>query len=250
MGGPNYFKDLSLPLDATGSDVRDAYKKLAKQWHPDKNKDEGAEEKFKQVLAAYTHLQSDDRRETHAREIKRQQTAAATPKPPPQPPPQPPSQPKPKPEQNKPNKPSEAHNTGHTQDSTPRARSAKSKPANSKPGSNSTQKNWWESFKAKNPSQSKNSSREKSRGGTRQSRPSSFAFMDSFMSFDDPFDDILFSIFMIPPERPAPKQKQKVDPFGNKLPKNVENDIYDWKSATKSAGQMPDYQEFLDGKFI
>ncbi|XP_067934249.1 uncharacterized protein, partial [Watersipora subatra] len=234
----NYFKDLGLNLDATANDVRDAYKKLAKQWHPDKNKEEGAEEKFKNVLAAYTYLQSEDRRDTHAREIRRRQEAAAAPKPSPQPPP--PTQ-STTPHRNSSSKPSEPQATNS---SNPNPKTKKPKE-----GSSQGQKNWWESFKSNSASQTKQPTTNQTKSNNKRNKTQRKAFfMDSFFELNDPFDDFVFSIFMIPPERPSPKTKKKTDCFGNPLPKNIENDIYDWKSATKSAGQMPDYQEYIDGE--
>lgn len=242
-----------MDIEATSEDVRSAYKKLAKQWHPDKNKAEGAEEKFKQILAAYTHLQSDDRRETHAREIKRQKEAAANPKP--KPPPQPP------PTQQTSTPPQPQSSTSNTQtNSGTRPKSAKTR--NSQPGAGTKQqKDWWESFRKKNSNTSsqKPSTPEPppSRTGTKAKRTKSrpqmrnnmYDFMNSFMNFDnDPFDEFIFDIFMVAPDRPPPRQKTTTDPFGNKLPRNVDNNIYDWKTATKNPGAMPDYQEYLDSK--
>mgnify|MGYP001802071256 FL=1 len=254
----NYFKELELDIEASSEDVRNAYKRLAKQWHPDKNKAEGAEEKFKQVLAAYTHLQSDDRRETHAREIKRQREAAAAPKPkpPPQPPPQQTST------QPQTQKPTAASSSNNTQSSSSGTRPKSAKTRSTQPGAGTNQQqNWWDSFRKKG---NKTSSQKPStpeppppKTGTKPKRTRSrpqmhnnmFDFMRSFMNFDnDPFDDFIFDIFMVAPDRPPPKPKPKTDPFGNKLPRNVDNNIYDWKTATKNPGAMPDYQEYLDSK--
>lgn len=248
----NFFKELELNLDATAIDVRDAYKRLAKQWHPDKNKDDGAEEKFKQVLAAYTHLQSDDRRETHARELKRQQEATTAPKP--QPPPQPPPQTSPKPPTYPPSsKSSRSQSTKHSNSGHPTTK-PKTRPSTAKQstsGSKNDHQNWWDSFKAKNGNSTTKESRPSSNKANARPSPSSaklYTWMNSFMDLEDPFDDILFDIFMIPANRPAPKSKPKTDHFGNKLPRNLDSDIYDWKTATKSTGQQPDYQEYLDSK--
>ena len=50
------------------------------------------------------------------------------------------------------------------------------------------------------------------------------------LAWNVPFDDFIFDIFMVAPDRPPPKPKQITDPFGNKLPRNVDNNIYDWKT--------------------
>ena len=47
---------LGISVNSTMADIKSAYKNLAKKYHPDVNqKDENAEEKFKQISAAY-HL--------------------------------------------------------------------------------------------------------------------------------------------------------------------------------------------------
>lgn len=222
----NYFNELELGLEATAEDVRAAYKKLAKQWHPDKNKAEGAEEKFKSVLEAYNYLQSDDRRELHARELRKP------------------------PEAKKENV--VPHPPGKTKPNTPSA-------ASKTPGSQETKsKEWWESFRKKTPNkETKTKQRPKSSKLFSERHagppPDLHAFFNSFMSFSnfmDPFDDIIFDVFMVGPQRPPPKPKTKTDPFGNKLPENIGGNLYDWKSATKSPGKQPDYQEYLDRKLI
>lgn len=50
------YKTLDLENNASKEDILAAYRKLAKQWHPDVNKDPEAEEKFKQINIAYELL--------------------------------------------------------------------------------------------------------------------------------------------------------------------------------------------------
>ncbi len=52
----DYYEVLGLKKGAAVDEVKAAYKKLAKKYHPDLNKDEGAEEKFKETLEAYQVL--------------------------------------------------------------------------------------------------------------------------------------------------------------------------------------------------
>lgn len=52
----NPYDVLEVPKDATDKDIKDAYRQLAKQWHPDKNKAPNAEEKFKEINKAYNIL--------------------------------------------------------------------------------------------------------------------------------------------------------------------------------------------------
>ena len=54
--GKDFYKELGLSKNATLEEIKKAYKKLALKYHPDKNKDPGAEEKFKAVSEAYEVL--------------------------------------------------------------------------------------------------------------------------------------------------------------------------------------------------
>lgn len=51
----DYYKILGISKTASASEIKRAYKKLALQWHPDKNVDnrEEAEAKFREIAAAY-----------------------------------------------------------------------------------------------------------------------------------------------------------------------------------------------------
>ena len=60
----DFYKTLGVPKDATADDIKKAYRKLARKFHPDANKgDEAAEEKFKEISEAYDVL-SDTKRRT------------------------------------------------------------------------------------------------------------------------------------------------------------------------------------------
>jgi molecular chaperone DnaJ len=63
-GGKRDFYDvLGVPRSATKAEVKKAYYKLAKQYHPDTNKnDDNAADKFKQVTEAYEVLSDDEQR--------------------------------------------------------------------------------------------------------------------------------------------------------------------------------------------
>lgn len=54
----NYYEILGVNRDATIQEIKKAYKKLAKKWHPDLNRDniKVAEEKMKEINVAYTTL--------------------------------------------------------------------------------------------------------------------------------------------------------------------------------------------------
>jgi DnaJ-class molecular chaperone len=52
----DYYQILGVPRDAAKADIKKAYRKLARQYHPDVNQDASAEEKFKEVNEAYEVL--------------------------------------------------------------------------------------------------------------------------------------------------------------------------------------------------
>ena len=52
MDFKDYYKTLGVDNDASQGDIKRAYRKLARQYHPDINKKEGAEEKFKELSEA------------------------------------------------------------------------------------------------------------------------------------------------------------------------------------------------------
>lgn len=65
--GKDYYKILGVAKSATLDEIKTAYRKMALQYHPDKNKSPGAEEKFKEVAEAYEVLSNDDKRKTYDR---------------------------------------------------------------------------------------------------------------------------------------------------------------------------------------
>lgn len=54
--GKDYYAILGVGKNATEDDLKKAYRKMALKYHPDKNKDPGAEEKFKEIAEAYEIL--------------------------------------------------------------------------------------------------------------------------------------------------------------------------------------------------
>jgi len=59
----DYYKVLGVPKDAATAEIKKAYRKLARQFHPDANKgDPKAEERFKEISEAYDVLADDKRR--------------------------------------------------------------------------------------------------------------------------------------------------------------------------------------------
>ena len=62
----DYYKVLGLPKDAPAADIKKAYRKLARQFHPDANKgDAASEERFKEISEAYDVLSDEKRRKEY-----------------------------------------------------------------------------------------------------------------------------------------------------------------------------------------
>ncbi len=62
MTEKDFYDILGVTKKCTDEDVKKAYRTLAKKYHPDKNKEEGAEEKFKEIAGAYETLKDKDSR--------------------------------------------------------------------------------------------------------------------------------------------------------------------------------------------
>jgi len=59
------YKTLGVSKSATAAELKTAYRKLAVEYHPDKNKSKEAEEKFKEINQAYEILGNDQKRKQY-----------------------------------------------------------------------------------------------------------------------------------------------------------------------------------------
>jgi molecular chaperone DnaJ len=63
----DYYEVLGVGRNATADDLKRSYRKLAREYHPDVNRGDGAEERFKEINEAYEVLSDPDRRAAYDR---------------------------------------------------------------------------------------------------------------------------------------------------------------------------------------
>lgn len=61
----DYYEVLGIQRSANKEEIKNSYRKLALQYHPDRNKSPGAEEKFKEISEAYAVLSDDEKRKRY-----------------------------------------------------------------------------------------------------------------------------------------------------------------------------------------
>ncbi len=61
----DYYQILGISKNATDAEIKSAYRKLALEYHPDKNKSKEAGEKFKEVTKAYEVLSNSSKRQNY-----------------------------------------------------------------------------------------------------------------------------------------------------------------------------------------
>src|ERR1044072_1844196 len=61
----DYYEVLGIQKGSSKDDIKSAYRKLALQYHPDRNKEAGAEERFKEISEAYAVLSDDEKRKRY-----------------------------------------------------------------------------------------------------------------------------------------------------------------------------------------
>lgn len=65
MASKSYYDALGVSKTATKQEIKKAYQKLAKKWHPDVNKAPEAEAKFKEIAEAYEVLGNEEKRKQY-----------------------------------------------------------------------------------------------------------------------------------------------------------------------------------------
>ena len=65
MAKRDYYEVLGVDKNASEKDIKMAFRRLAKKYHPDVNKEPGAEEKFKEAQEAYAVLSDEGRRKQY-----------------------------------------------------------------------------------------------------------------------------------------------------------------------------------------
>ena len=63
----DYYEVLGVPRDSNQDDIKQAYRRLARKFHPDVSEEPNAEERFKELQEAYEVLKDPEKREAYNR---------------------------------------------------------------------------------------------------------------------------------------------------------------------------------------
>ena len=61
----DYYEVLGVTKDATEKDLKNAFRSLARKYHPDRSTEDDAEDKFKEIQEAYAVLSDTEKRQIH-----------------------------------------------------------------------------------------------------------------------------------------------------------------------------------------
>jgi curved DNA-binding protein len=67
VAAQDYYEALEVSRDASEDEIRQSYRRLARRYHPDVNKEAGAEDRFKQISEAYDVLRDPEKRARYDR---------------------------------------------------------------------------------------------------------------------------------------------------------------------------------------
>ena len=67
MTDRDYYEVLGVPQSASDDELKSAFRRMARQYHPDVNNSPDAEERFKEINEAYAVLSDADRRAAYDR---------------------------------------------------------------------------------------------------------------------------------------------------------------------------------------
>ena len=62
---PDYYNTLGITKDASDREIKEKFRNLAKEWHPDRNPDPNTKEKMAQINKAYEVLSDKDRKKNY-----------------------------------------------------------------------------------------------------------------------------------------------------------------------------------------
>ena len=62
MNIKDHYKTLEISEEATISEIKEVYRRLAQKYHPDSNKSTSSENKFKEILEAYSILKDTEKK--------------------------------------------------------------------------------------------------------------------------------------------------------------------------------------------